>query len=163
MCSYDLTLSELFSAVLDVGALYHDLLFSYQRAQKLYHGQRGSNYVLQSTLNFLLRIEEQGRLDIENSQSLEEAISKFADFLKKGKLIKSLTFEEQDQDQYTIRVEGCIFAGKVHKLVNTKDVTCPYAMVAMSLFNKFKGKPVIERESTYFEDGTQTVIESTQF
>jgi hypothetical protein len=156
-------LSELFSSVLDIGALYHDLLFSYQRAQRLYHGQRGSNYVLQSTLNFLSRIEEQGRIDISNSQNFEEAISKFADFLKKGKIIKSLTLDQLDQDQYTIRVEGCIFAGKVHKMVNTKDVTCPYAMVAMSLFNKFKGKPAIERESTYFEDGTQTIIETSQF
>ena len=163
MFSGDLTLSELFSAVLDVGALYHDLLFSYQRAQKLYHGPRGSSYVLQSTLNFLLRIEEQGRIDIENSQNFEEAISKFADFLKKGKIIKSLTIEELDPDQYSIRVEGCIFAGKVHKMVNTKDVTCPYAMVAMSLFNKFKGKPAIERESTYFENGTQTIIEPALF
>ncbi len=156
-------MSELFSSVLDIGALYHDLLFSYQRAQRLYHGQRGSNYVLQSTLNFLSRIEEQGRIDISNSQNFEEAISKFADFLKKGKIIKSLTLDQLDQDQYTIRVEGCIFAGKVHKMVNTKDVTCPYAMVAMSLFNKFKGKPAIERESTYFEDGTQTIIETSQF
>jgi hypothetical protein len=156
-------LSELLSSVLDVGALYHDLLFSYQRAQKLYHGQRGSNYVLQSTLNFLLRIEEQGRLDIESSKNFEEAISKFADFLKKGKIIKSLTAEELDQDQYSLRVEGCIFAGKVHKMCNTKDVTCPYAMVAMSLFNKLKGKPAIERESTYFESGTQTIIETSQF
>ena len=156
-------MSELFSSVLDIGALYHDLLFSYQRAQRLYHGQRGSNYVLQSTLNFLSRIEEQGRIDISNSQNFEEAISKFADFLKKGKIIKSFTLDQLDQDQYTIRVEGCIFAGKVHKMVNTKDVTCPYAMVAMSLFNKFKGKPAIERESTYFEDGTQTIIETSQF
>jgi hypothetical protein len=36
-------------------------------------------------------------------------------------------------------------------------------MVAMSLFNKFKGKPAIERESIYFEDGTQTIIETAQF
>ena len=156
-------MSELISSVLDVGALYHDLLFSYQRAQRLYHGQRGDNYVLQSTLNFLLRIEEQGRIDIEKSQSFEEAVSKFADFLKKGKIIKSLTLQELDPDQYTLRVEGCIFAGKVHKLVNTKDVTCPYAMVAMSLYNKFKGKPAIERESLYFESGTQTTIETTSF
>lgn len=156
-------MSEQFSAILEVGALYHDLLFSYQRAQKLYHGQRGSNYVLQSTLNFLLRIEEQARIDIENSKNFEEAISKFGDFLKKSKIINSLTIQELDQDQYTIRVESCIFAGKVHKMVNTNDVTCPYAMVAMSLFNKFKGKPAIERESTYFENGTQTIIETTQF
>lgn len=157
------TLDELVYSILEVGALYHDLLFSYQRAQKLYHGPRGSNFVLQSTLNFLTRIEGQASLDIGKSKTFEEAMTKFADSLKKGKMIRSLTIEELDQDKYLLRVEGCIFAGKVHRLTNTKDVTCPYAVVAMSLFNKFKGKAAKENESLYFEGGTQTVIESANF
>ena len=157
------TLDELIYSLLEVGALYHDLLFSYQRAQKLYHGPRGNNFVLQSTLNFLTHIEGQASLDIENSKTFEEAISKFGGFLKKGKIIKSLTLQELDQNQYMLRVEGCIFAGKVHKLVNTKDVACPYAIIAMSLYNKFKGKAANEEESTYFEGGTQTIIKPTYF
>ena len=156
-------LDELTYSLLTVGALYHDLLFSFQRAQKLYHGPRGSSYVLQSTLNSLTRIEAQARIEIENSKTLEEAVIKFADFLKKGKIIKTLTLQELDQDQYVLRVEGCIFAGKIHKMVNTKDVACPYAIVVMSLFDKFKGRVASEEESLYFEGGTQTVIKSADY
>jgi hypothetical protein len=146
------------NSILDIGTLYHDLLFSYQRAQRLYHGSRGSNYVLQSTLEFLLRIEAQGKLQLANSQTFEQAITKFEEFLKSGKIVHSLSLQEQDENQYVLRVEGCVFAGKVHKLANTKDVTCPYAVIAMALFNKYKGKLPVEKESFYFEHGTQTVI-----
>jgi hypothetical protein len=158
-----LTLDELLYSILEVGALYHDLLFSYQRAQKLYHGPRGSDYVLHSALNFLTHIEGQATLEVEKSRTFEEAMNKLAIFLKKGKIIKTLTIEELDQDQYMLRVEGCIFAGKVHKLVNTKDVACPYAVIAMSIYNKFKGKAAKEAESMYFAGGTQTLIGPAQF
>jgi hypothetical protein len=79
------TLDELVNSLLEVGALYHDILFSYQRAQKLYHGPRGNNFVLQSTLNFLGRIEGQASREIENSETFEEAINRFAGFLEEPK------------------------------------------------------------------------------
>jgi hypothetical protein len=76
--------------------------------------------------------------------------------------VKSLKLEEREENQFVVRVEGCIWASRVHKLVNINDVTCPFAMVTISLYEKFKGKLVNEKESEYRADGTETIVEPSR-
>jgi len=104
-------------------------------------------------------MEEQGGLKLTDNKTFEEAVSVFADFLTKGKIVTTCQIEKVEKDKYVFRVEGCIWSGKVHTQVNLKDVTCPYAMVAMALFKKFKGMVANERESEDFYNGTVTVFE----
>jgi hypothetical protein len=151
-------LAEANKYLLDVGTIYHNLLFSYQRSLKLHLGSRSGIYV-HPTLDHLLRMEEQGGLKLADSKTFEEAVSAFADFLIKGGIIKTCEFEKIEEDKYVFRVEGCIWSAKVHTQVNLSDVTCPYAMVAMALYKKFKGQIANERESEYFYNGTETILE----
>jgi hypothetical protein len=144
--------------MLDVGTIYHNMLFSYQRSLKLHLGSRSAIYV-HPTLEHLLRMEEEGGLKLADSKTFEEAVSAFCDFLAKGKIVRSCYLEKIEENKYVFRVEGCIWSGKVHTQVNLKDVTCPYAMVAMALYKKFKGQVANERESEYFYNGTETILE----
>lgn len=151
-------MAEVRSQMLDVGTIYHNLLFSYQRSLKNYLGSRSGGYI-SPTLEHLLSTEEQGGLKIGNSETFEEALMNFTDFLVKGKIVKACNFEKIDEEKYIFKVEGCIWAGKVHKQVNTEDVTCPYAMVAMALYRKFKGIMAEENGSEYHGNGTETILE----
>ena len=150
---------EVNSHVLDIGTIYHNLLFSYQRSLKTYLGS-GSGIYIHPTLDHLLRMEEEGGLKLADSKTLEEALTAFSGFLVRGKIVKACNFEKIGEDQYVFKVEDCIFAPKVHSQVNLKDVTCPYGMVAMALYKKFKGQIANERESEYHANGTETILES---
>jgi hypothetical protein len=65
-----------------------------------------------------------------------------------------------NEGKYVFKAEGCIWSGKVHtRQVSLKDVTCPYALVVMALYKKYKGFSSSENDSEYFSNGTETIIE----
>jgi len=151
--------SELIRNLLEVGTLYHSLLFSYQRGLKHYMGPRANVYV-HPAIEHLLSMDEEGGLKLGNSKSFEEAVSAFTDFLVRSKMVKNCTLEKTSEETYVFRVEGCIWAGKVHtRQVSLKDVTCPYALIAMAFYKKYKGFISRENYSEYLHDGTETVLE----
>jgi len=151
--------AELMKNLLEVGTVYHSLLFSYQRGLKYYMGPRANVYV-HPAIEHLLNMDEEGGLKLDNSKSFEEALSVFTDFLVRSKMVKNCTLEKTDEEKYVFRVEGCIWAGKVHtRQVSLKDVTCPYALVAMAFYKKYKGFISRENASECFHDGTVTVLE----
>ena len=74
--------------------------------------------------------------------------------------MKNCTLDKIGEDKYVFKVVGCVWAGKVHtRQVSLKDVTCPYALVAMALYKKYKGVISKENESEYFYSGTRTTLE----
>jgi hypothetical protein len=106
-------LTEVNEYVLDIGTIYHNLLFSFQRSLKLHLGSR-SGIFIHPALDHLLRMEEQGSLKIGNSKTLEEALSAFADFLVKDKIVEACSTERIGEDKYIFKVKGCMWAKKVH-------------------------------------------------
>lgn len=154
--------TDLAKNLLEVGSLYHSVLFSYQRGLKHHLGDRANIYV-NPAINHLLGMEENG-LKLDQCESFEQAISALSDFLSKSKMVKCLTLEDLGEDNYAFRVEGCVFAGRIHtREVSLKDVTCPYALVAMALYKKCKGFVANENESEYFHDGTETILEPAKY
>jgi hypothetical protein len=155
--------SELIKNLLEVGTVYHSLLFSYQRGLKRYMGSRANIYV-NPAIEHLLEMDEEGGLKLEKSKTFEEAVSAFSDFLARSKIVKNCTLEKVDEGKYVFRVEGCVWAGKVHtRQVSLKDVTCPYALVAMALYKKYKGFVSSENDSEYFYNGTETILEPASY
>lgn len=155
--------AQLTKNLLEVGTLYHSLLFSYQRALKR-HGGTGANIYIHPTINHLLEMDEQGGLKLDESKTFEEAVLAFTDFLKRSKIVKNCTLQKTGEGRYIFRVEGCIWSGKVHtRQVSLNDVTCPYAIVAMALYKKYNGFISNENESEYFHDGTETILEPAQY
>lgn len=150
--------NDLTKNLLEIGTLYHSLLFSYQRALKYHQGAQASIYI-HPTIDHLLKMDQEGGLKLENSKTFEEAINAFTDFLSRSKIVKTCRLTKLEEDKYAFKVEGCIWAGKVHdRQVNLNDVTCPYAIVAMALYKKYKGFISEEAESEYFSNGTETII-----
>jgi len=155
--------AELIKNLLEVGTVYHSLLFSYQRGLRPYMGCGGDTYV-HPAIEHMLQTDEQGGLKLDRSKTFEEAVSAFTDFLARSNLVKNCALEKVGEDKYVFRVEGCIWAGKVHtRQVSLKDVTCPYALVAMALYKKYKGFVSSENESEYFYNGTKTVLEPASY
>jgi hypothetical protein len=108
----------------------------------------------------LLEMDDEGGLKLDKSKTFEEAVAAFADFLSRSKIVKSCVLDKIEEDKYVFKVEGCFWAGKVHnRQVSLKDVTCPYALVAMALYKKYKGFISSENESEYFYNGTETLLE----
>ena len=150
--------AELIKNLLEVGTIYHSLLFSYQRALKFHMGSRANIYV-NPAIDHLLKMDEEGGLKLDKSKTFEEAVSAFTDFVVRSKIVKNCNLEKVDEDKYAFRVEGA-WSSKSHtREVSLKDVTCPYALVAMALYKKYKGFVSNENESEYFSNGTETILE----
>jgi len=108
----------------------------------------------------LLEVDKEGILKLEESKTFEEAVFAFTDFLARSKMVKNCRLEKVKEGKYIFKVEGCIWSGKVHtRQVSLKDVTCPYALVAMALYRKYFGFVSSENDSEYFANGTETVLE----
>jgi hypothetical protein len=149
--------------LLEVGALYHSLLFSYQRGLRKYMGSKSNAYI-HPAISHLLEMDEEGGLRLDSSKTFEEALAAFTDFLVRTKMTKNCTLDKIGEDNYVFRVNGCIWSAKVHtRQVSLKDVTCPYALVAMALYKKYKGFVPSENESEYFNNGTETILEPASY
>ena len=87
-------------------------------------------------------------------------------FVNKGRLwseetgfVKKFRFEKLGPERYVVRVDGCVWAGHIHEELKPKDVTCPFALLAMSIFEKVLNGKVRVADSEYFKTGTRTRIE----
>ncbi len=150
--------TELIKSLIEVGTVYHSLLFSYQRGLKQHMGSN-SNLYIHPAISHLLEMDEQGGLKLDKSKTFEEAVSAFIGFLERSKMVKKCTLDKIDENSYTFKVEGCIWAGKVHtRQTSLNDVTCPYALLTMALYKKYKGFISKENESEYFYNGTETTL-----
>ena len=144
--------------MLDIGTIMHNLFFSYQKSLRNVLGT-GSEVFVDPTLNLLLNIEEEDRLKLVSSKTLEEALKNFGDFLVKSKVVHSCDVEKTGEEKYAFKINECVWAGHIHKTIEPKDVVCPWGLVAMALYKKFTGNTVNERESTYYSNGSETVLE----
>jgi len=154
---------ELIKNLLEIGTVYHNLLFSYQRALKNHLGPNSHIYI-HPAISHLLEMDEEGGLKLDKSKTFEESLCAFTDFLVRTKIVNNCTLDKIGEDKYAFRVEGCIWSGKVHnRQVSLKDVTCPYALVAMALYKKYKGFISTENQSEYFYNGTETILEPASY
>jgi hypothetical protein len=142
----------------NIGTIFHNLLFAYQKSLKNILNS-GSEIFVDPVINLLLQIEEEEKFKLVNSKTLEEALQNFADFLVKAKVVRASSFEKMGDEKYIFRVEGCIWANHVHKMLNPKDIICPYGLVAIALYKKFTGNKVNDRESRYYSNGSETTLE----
>jgi hypothetical protein len=146
------------SYMLDVGTLFHSLLFAYQKTTKEILGS-GSAIFVHPTLECLRRLDAKSGLGIMKGESLDDALNGFSKFLSKAKVVKDLRFQKVGPEKYLLCVDGCIWAKHIHRELNPKDVTCPHALIAMALFERHTGRKVKVAESKYLPEGTETVIE----
>lgn len=104
-------------------------------------------------------IERERGLQLIDGESIEDVLNKFQDQLTKTGLVKKVTFEKLGPEKFLFSVDGCAFSNPCHKLLNPKDVTCTYALLAMALFQSKTGKKVKPAMSEFSPEGAKTIIE----
>ena len=152
-------LSEESLYALDAGALFHCLLFAYQKAVKEILGS-GCSVFVHPTLDLLKKIDMKRNLNLIKGKNLDETWRNLSEFFLKANLVKEFSFRKTGPRKYVLRVNGCLWARHIHEELKPKDVTCPYALIAMAAFEKATGKRVKLADSKYLKEGTETIIES---
>lgn len=104
-------------------------------------------------------IEREHGLQLIEGETVEEVMDNFRDQLAKTGLVQEVKIEKLGPDKFLFTVDGCTFANPCHKLLDPKDVTCTYALLAMAVFQSVTGKKVKPALSEFSPEGATTVIE----
>ena len=101
-------MSEEQKYMMDIGTILHNLFFSYQKSSKKILGT-GSEVFVDPTINLLLTIEEEDRLKLVSSPTLEEALKNFGDFLVKSKVIHSYNVEKNGEVKFYLKINEVLW------------------------------------------------------
>lgn len=142
---------------LNVPAFFHALLFAYQKKLNEVLGS-GEAIFVHPVLATISKIDRKSGLSTIRGSTLAEIFENFAKDLEASKVVEKAWFEKKGPESYTLHIEGCSFAVHVHDLLKPKDVVCPLALVAMSIFQSVTGKKVQLTESEFTSDGCKTPI-----
>jgi hypothetical protein len=142
----------------DIGTLLHGILFAYQKAVNDILGT-GSAIFVHPILNIIKRINERAGVNLIKGRNIDEVFENLSKVMPTTGIVKEFRFEKLASAKYILHVDGCVWAPHIHEELEPRDVTCPFALIAMSIFEEvLKGKVKVA-DSEYFKDGTKTRIE----
>lgn len=144
------------SPLLHLGALFHGILFSYQKGLARLLTTSVTSGVSEYMIPYMDKIFS--RAQPMEIGKLDETLQGFGEFLVKSELVEDVKVERA-QRGFSFSVEGCIFADHIHDLLQPKDVTCPYGLVAYYLAEKATGLHVKKALSEFTPTSSTTSIE----
>lgn len=145
-------------AELDVAALFHSILSAYRRTLRDLVGDAVTSTIAYRTIPIIESIIEKSSPELTNTDNTDDALKKFADLLVVSKLV-SEDHLEKDGEKCVLDIGRCVFAEHVHSMLSPKDVTCPWAIIAMSMVQKISKQIVMLSLSEFSPLGTMTPIE----
>jgi hypothetical protein len=148
-----------YQKMLDIATLFHSLLFAYQKSMKEILGT-GDAILFHPVIEAFTKLERGKGLRISlQKESLDEALTNFSKFLSETGVVKEYAFQKTDQNKYVLKVNGCMWATRIHKELKMEDVICPFALMSMAIFQQVTGKKVKVVDSRYNPTGSETMIE----
>lgn len=144
---------------LDSRLFFHTVLFAYQKKLKQILGS-GEAVFIHPILNTIDILHQKEGLDLIEGKDLETVFTNFSKKLLETGAIHNVKFEKIHDEKYVFHIEGCDFAEHSHPLLEPKDAACPYALVAMSIFQSATGKKVKVADTQFTPNGGKTVIEA---
>lgn len=144
---------------INVPALFHSILFAYQKNLKAVLGS-GEAIFVEPVLKTMEKLDKDKGINSLKGKSIDETLVNFAKDLVASQAVTKASFEKVGEVDYTFCVDGCIFANHVHDLLAPKDVVCPLALVAMSIYQSVTNVKVKLIESEFTSDGSRTLITS---
>jgi hypothetical protein len=141
----------------NVPALFHAVLFAYQKKLKEVLNS-GEAIFTHPILKMLSDIDQEKNLTNRRGKDIAEVFDNFAKDLMASKVVENAWFEKSGDDGFVFHIEKCVFAPQTHDLLKPKDVVCPIALVAMSLFGSATNRKVKLTESEFTSDGCKTSI-----
>jgi hypothetical protein len=151
-------LSQKGLAQLDVVALFHSVLFSYQTALRDVLGQTASSVIIFHAVPTIETILGKASPELASAVDADDALRRFAKLLMASGLVERVEVKEEPAG-YTLVVDGCSFAEHVHGLLNPKDVTCPWGIIAASAVQRISKRSVRMSLSEFSQKGSKTPIE----
>jgi hypothetical protein len=153
-----LQLSEGTLNQLDVAAVFHSILFAYQRIIMDFLGEVPSSVITARTLHFVEKTIERASPTLANAEKMDVALRKLADLLVASGFVSKVDIEKEGE-RCILEIDGCAFAEHVHNMLKPKDVTCPWAIFAMSVVQKTSERRVKISLSEFTPLGSKTPIE----
>lgn len=143
----------------DAATLLHAILFAYQKANRDILGP-GAAIFVDPILDIINKISEKYDIAMIQGSDIDEVLENYVKILMMSGLAKRATIEKQPQRGYILKIEGCAFNqnNEVHELLTPKDVTCPWAMIAMAIYSKYTGRKIQVTDSTFEKDLSVTKI-----
>lgn len=146
-------------AQLDVAALFHCVLFAYQKALRDILGPTPtSDFTLFHAVPIIETILGKASPELASAVDADDALRKFAKLLVASVLVEKVEIKEEPE-RYTLVIDGCSFAEYVHDLLNPKDVTCPWGIIAMATVQRISKRSVRMSLSEFSPKGSVTPIE----
>ncbi|MEM3626639.1 MAG: hypothetical protein QXZ25_01285 [Candidatus Bathyarchaeia archaeon] len=142
----------------DIGTLLHAILFAYQKAVKDILGT-GAAIFVHPVLDTMKRINEKAGVNLLKGRDIDEVFENMSVIMPTTGIIREFRFEKLAPERYVLHVDGCVWAPHIHEELKPKDVTCPFALMAMAVFEKTLKKKVKVTDSEYYKEGTKTLIE----
>jgi hypothetical protein len=141
---------------LNVPAFFHALLFAYQKKLVEVLGS-GEAIFVHPVLDTISKIDKEKGLSTIRGESIDDVFSNFAKDLLASQVVQKTWFEKNGEN-YIFHIEGCSFAPHTHNLLKPKDVVCPLALVAMSVYQSKTGKKVQLTQTEFTSEGATTLI-----
>jgi len=130
----------------DIGTLLHGILFAYQKTVKNILGT-GAAIFVHPVLNII------------KGRNIDEVFENLSKIMPTTGIMKEFRFEKFAPTKYILHVDGCVWAPHIHEELKPRDVACPFALIAMSIFEEvLKGKVKVA-DSEYTKNGNKTIIE----
>lgn len=145
----------------DVSALFHTVLFAYQKALRDAIGENATAVITWRTIPIIDGILGNASPELAGADDTDEALQRYADLLMASELVRKVSVE-RDGDRYLLDIDGCAFAEEVHPMLSPRDVTCPWAIVAMAIAQKTGKRSVRMNLSDFGPTGAKTTIEFLQ-
>src|SRR3989304_2097930 len=126
---------------INVPMFFHTILFAYQKKLRDVLGT-GEAIFVHPVLDPINSIDKVSNLHVIRGDSLDEIFENYSKDVMASQVVKKAFFEKLEDKKYVMHIEGCSFANPTHDLLKPKDVICPLALVAMSIFQSATGKKV---------------------
>ena len=140
-----------------IAVFMHELLFAYQKTMKDILGP-GATVFLQPTLNIINKINKQAKNSLSENKNINEVFDALAKSFLNSEIVKEFRFEQITSAKYVLHIRGCVWAPHIHENLKPKELTCPFALIAMAVYEKVTKTKVNPADSEYFKDGSRTEI-----
>jgi hypothetical protein len=137
--------------------LFHSLMFAYHKKMRSSQESDAASSVLSFIDEYLDRSDYARLVEGEDYDAID-ILENFGELLVESHLIQSYEVL-RIKGGLRFAVRGCVFAKKVHELLNPRGVTCPFGMLASSLIERKYGKSVADAQSSFTEYDSETDIE----
>ncbi len=141
----------------DPATIFHRVLFGYQKVMRDAMGHDPAQTLAHLSMPIISDLTKHISPELLTAKLPDQALNGIADLLNAS---QNITVKiEKRNPSHVLHCEGCTYAPHVHSLLTPQDVTCPWAVFAMALFQGITRLKVKMNPSEFTSSGSKTVIQ----